>query len=484
MSSSVKNAYFERCSLVIEADSTLNGAVRLVKNDGSVSVEPSFSVSQPDFTSYKFDFASGFGGKVVPSGKYSLSGVSLPQNIELSADFSGSGTTYTINIANGEIEISYIPKKESLADAFLNFGINALYSLGRLHPNKHKRIVFSSESRQDLSGNMVYVLKKAGELGLTDGKEIILSFIKGNRWLFYARCAILLGSCNTVVADDYFPLINRLHFSEKARIFQLWHACGAYKTVGYSRLGKIGAPRIDGPSHRCYTHAIVSSEAMRRHYAEAFGIRRENVYATGIPRTDVFFDKDYAETMKSNLLTDYPLLKGKRVMLFAPTFRGNGKHSAHYPQDAVDLERLAQFCRDNGWVTIFKMHPFVNNFELPDEYSDVFLDLRSHREINDLLFCADLLITDYSSVIYEASLLDINMLFYVFDIDEYTASRDFYEPFEKYLAGKCVHSFDELLSALESGEFDSQKALAFRAYSMEACDGAASERVARLIFGA
>ena len=76
------------------------------------------------------------------------------------------------------------------------------------------------------------------------------------------------------------------------------------------------------------------------------------------------------------------------------------------------------------------------------------------------------------------------MLFYVFDLEEYTASRDFYEPFERYLAGKCAHNFDELLGALESGEFDKEKALAFRAYSMDACDGSASERVARLIFNA
>lgn len=484
MSFSVKNAYFERCSLVIEADSTLDGAVRLVKNDGSVLVEPSFSVFDTDRATYKFDFASGLNGKVIPDGTYSLSSVELPESVELSADFSGSGTIYTVKVANGKITVEYSPSKLSFADALLNFGINALYSLGRLMPNKQNRVVFASESRQDLSGNMVYVLNKANELDLTRGKKVLTSFIKGNRLLFYARCAVLLGSCDTVVTDDYFPLINRLHFSKKVRIFQLWHACGAYKTVGYSRCGKVGAPRIDGPSHRCYTHAIVSSEAMRRHYAEAFGISRANVYATGIPRTDVFFDKDYAASMKSDLLSEHPLLNGKKLMIFAPTFRGNGKHSAHYPQDSVDFDRLAEFCRNNGWVAIFKMHPFVNNFTVPEKYNDVFLDMRSHREINDLLFCADLLITDYSSVIYEASLLDIGMLFYVFDLEEYTASRDFYEPFERYLAGKSALNFDELLGALESGEFDKEKALAFRAYSMDACDGSASERVARLIFNA
>ena len=484
MSFSVKNAYFERCSLVIEADSTLDQAVRLVKNDGSVLVEPSFSVLGAHCATYKFDFASGLNGKVIPSGTYSLSGAELPESIELNADFSGSGTIYTVNVTNSEITVEYSPSKLSFADALFNFGINVLYSLGRLMPNKQNRVVFASESRQNLSGNMLYVLNKAKELDLTNGKKVLTSFINGNRLLFYARCAVLLGSCDTVVTDDYFPLINRLRFSKKVRIIQLWHACGAYKTVGYSRCGKVGAPRLDGPSHRCYTHAIVSSEAMRRHYAEAFGIRQENVYATGIPRTDVFFDKDYAALKKSDLLSEYPLLNGKKIMIFAPTFRGNGKHSAHYPQEAVDLERLAEFCRNNGWVTIFKMHPFVNNFTLPKGYDDVFIDMSSYREINDLLFLADLLITDYSSVIYEASLLDIGMLFYVFDLEEYTASRDFYEPFERYLAGKCAHNFDELLSALESGEFDKYKTLAFRAYSMDACDGSASERVARLIFNA
>lgn len=469
---------------MIEADSANDCAVRLIKNDGSVSIEPSFSVLQDDCHIYKFDFASGFEGKVIPGGKYTICNLTLPDTITLSADFSGSSTTYTVKVSNGEIEIIYIPEKQSLSDAVLNFGINFLYLIGRTHPNKQNRVIFASESRKNLSGNMVYVLNKANELNLTNGKKIITSFIKGNRWLFYAKCAIQLGSCNTIVTDDYFPLINRLNFSKQARIFQLWHACGAYKTVGYSRSGKIGAPRIDGPSHRCYTHAIVSSEAMRRHYAEAFGISCEKVYATGIPRTDVFFNDEYAAKIKADILEQYPIIKNKKVILFAPTFRGNGKHSAHYPQEAVNLDLLAEFCRNNGFVVMFKMHPFVSNFKVPCEHSDVFLDMSFHREINDLLFCADVLITDYSSVIYEAALLDINMLFYVFDINEYSATRDFYEPFEKYLAGKSALNFDELLSALESGKFDKEKSLAFRAYSMDACDGNASERVARLIFNA
>ncbi len=86
---------------------------------------------------------------------------------------------------------------------------------------------------------------------------------------------------------------------------------------------------IDSLNHRSYTKAYVSSETDIPFYAEAFGIREENVVPTGVPRTDVLFDEAYATQIKQEMENELPLIKGKKVILFAPTFRGNGHELRH-----------------------------------------------------------------------------------------------------------------------------------------------------------
>ena len=105
------------------------------------------------------------------------------------------------------------------------------------------------------------------------------------------------------------------------------------------------------------------------------------------------------------------------------------------------------------------------------------------REINELLPRCDLVITDYSSVVYEAALLDKSMLFYTFDIDEYISSRDFYEPFETFAPGKIVTEFDRLISALENKDFESEKVEKFREKNFISDEKSASARVVDVLFG-
>ena len=133
-----------------------------------------------------------------------------------------------------------------------------------------------------------------------------------------------------ILVDDFIPLMYPLPLRKETKFIQVWHAMGAFKKVGFSRLGKVGGPSPRSLTHRNYTDTIVSSEAIRENYAEAFGISVEKVHAIGIPRTDIFFDETYKQNIREELYKKYPKLKGKKIILFAPTFRGNGVKTAHY----------------------------------------------------------------------------------------------------------------------------------------------------------
>ncbi|MDI1795760.1 CDP-glycerol glycerophosphotransferase family protein, partial [Staphylococcus aureus] len=101
--------------------------------------------------------------------------------------------------------------------------------------------------------------------------------------------------------DDFHPLIYTVRFRRSQEVIQVWHAVGAFKTVGFSRTGKKGGPFIDSLNHRSYTKAYVSSETDIPFYAEAFGIKEKNVVPTGVPRTDVLFDEAYATQIKQEM---------------------------------------------------------------------------------------------------------------------------------------------------------------------------------------
>lgn len=70
--------------------------------------------------------------------------------------------------------------------------------------------------------------------------------------------------------------------------------------------------------------------------------------------------------------TVIPNIKGKKVILFAPTFRGSGHHTAHYPFFKIDFQRLAKYCKDNNAIVLFKMHPFVKNkLKIPNKFKSI-----------------------------------------------------------------------------------------------------------------
>ncbi len=348
--------------------------------------------------------------------------------------------------------------------------------------HSEKIILFTSDSRAELSGNMELVYNRMCERGLNSQFNIKMMFrasVKTRRsFTNKFKMPFMLGRAHIIIVDDYNPTIELVKYRPDVKIIQLWHACGAFKTVGFSRLGKTGGPAISSKVHKKYTHAIASSNHVARFYAEAFGIDESRVYPTGVPRTDIFFDEEYKVDVKERMYENFPEAKGKNVILFAPTFRGNGAKSAHYPFGKINMQALGKYCHEHNSIVIFKMHPFVTTpLFIPPEFSDVMIDATAYREINDMLFITDILITDYSSVIYEASALNIPMLFYAYDLEAYISSRDFYEPFDTFVPGKIVKTFNELLTAIETLDFEHEKVEPFRNKNFEYQDGRSTDRV-------
>ena len=313
----------------------------------------------------------------------------------------------------------------------------------KVNPNQ---ILFLSEREPEKNGNLMLVKKWFEE---NEPEVEITTFINTKtvdqlRKKELRDCAFKCATSAVIILEDFYPQLHSIQKRSETKIVQLWHACGAFKTFGLTRMGKQGGAPQTSMNHRNYDLVPVSSDTVRDIYAEAFGISGSKVQALGVPRTDLLFDWDYEEKKREELYGKYPILKENRVILFAPTFRGDGNKDAYYPLEAFDVNHFMER-QPEDTVLILKNHPFVKQkFTVDAQWQDRVLDLSGEEHINDLMLISNLLITDYSSSVFEAAILELPMLFYAFDEKEYMDSRDFYFDYSQFTPGHVVTDFEAL----------------------------------------
>lgn len=336
-----------------------------------------------------------------------------------------------------------------------------------------RKILIASNTKDNLQGNLLYIYR---ELQKYDYDVNVLLINKANffkKIKYNLKVLYYVATSKYILIDDFFPLMYILKIREGSKFIQVWHALGAYKRVGYSRKD-IG--NENSLTHKNYTDTIVSSDAIVQNYAEAFGIDENKVHPIGIPRTDLFFDTIAMEIVKKKIYESYPILQNKRIILFAPTFRGSGRKSAYYPEEYIDLDAIYQRLNENE-IFLMKLHPFVKNqILIKKEYQDKIIDLTSYLDINELLLITDLLITDYSSVIFEYAFMEKPVIFYVPDLEEYNGSRSFYYDYDEYMYGTIAKNQNEMIENIKSATVNKEKLKKFKEKFLNHCDGKSSKR--------
>jgi teichoic acid ribitol-phosphate primase len=264
------------------------------------------------------------------------------------------------------------------------------------------------------------------------------------------------------------------------RYVQVWHACGAFKKFGYSVLDK-GFGADEGyvrsiPIHANYDLCLVSAARFAPVYAEAFRTPIERfTSALGIPRTDLFFDAERSARTVEALRRRYGIPDGRRVVLYAPTFRGERITVAHDPTD-LDLAAV-QATLGADHVVLLRSHPFVRLRPAVDPVLGGFvIDVSDHPDMNELMLVSDVLVTDYSSAMYEFALLGRPMAFFAPDHAAYERERGFYLDWPGDLPGPVFETSEDLAAWLRGGPFDLDRVRAFRAAAFDVADGRATAR--------
>jgi Putative glycosyl/glycerophosphate transferases involved in teichoic acid biosynthesis TagF/TagB/EpsJ/RodC len=363
--------------------------------------------------------------------------------------------------------------------------VRSTFAVARLLPLR-RHVVLATVHAADLTGNLAFIRDE-----LDRRTPPIPYRIEARRadqswqswfgsFLFNMRAAYHLATARLFIVDDYFFPIYVIKPRRGTTIVQTWHASGAFKKVGYSVLDKtFGADETlvaRVAIHSNYDVCLMASKSAAVHYAEAFREPLDRfVTDIGIPRTDVLFGDEKIARIQAAIRARYRLPAGKRVILYAPTFRGESTLEATSPDD-LDL-RVLEHELGADHVLLLKLHPFVRQGNpIPAELSAFAIDVSDYPDINELMLVSDVLVTDYSSAIYEFSLLGRPMAFFAPDHDSYMGERGFYFDYRTGVPGPVFETTADLARYLRAGRFDLERVARFRDESFEVADGHATER--------
>ena len=288
----------------------------------------------------------------------------------------------------------------------------------------------------------------------------------------------------TFVCDYFLPCFAN-EPRQGTKLIQIWHGCGAFKKWGYStRSGSWGLKDefFDKYNvHKTYSLITTSSEQINSIYAEAFGNNINKVKALGVPRTDCFFNTDFTKKQKEQLYKKHPELTGKKIVLWAPTYRGNDLKASENPI-TIDFSLLKSSLGDN-YAVLCKFHPHlakrIKSEDIEENMKGFVYNITDEFNISSALCFADILISDYSSLIFEYSLFEKPMIFYAYDLEDYENDRSFYFDYNSFVPGKIIKNTQDLTQAILAAEknFDRNKIIAFKNRFMSACDGKSTQRV-------
>jgi len=316
--------------------------------------------------------------------------------------------------------------------------VNAILHLGWVFPVRNKQLYFSSHNLQySCSPKCIYEYLKEH---YRDDLLYIwvcgnIDNIKDSHTIFVKyktiKCIFYLLTSKIVISNQSLP--PWIPFRKTQILINTWHGGGAYKKIGitniYNDLAryilfflKETGERTDFFLSSCRKFTDVTSKSQL--------IDPAKFLPCGLPRNDLFFssalNKDFIKSkMEIDMLTS--------IILYAPTFRGKAYQDKYKISDsgmdfsAVINAAVARFKKK--FILLYRAHHAMRNVDVE---SDLFKNVTLYPDMQDLLYIADILITDYSSSMWDFSLSFKPGFLFTPDIEEYTSERDFYIPISEW----------------------------------------------------
>lgn len=364
-----------------------------------------------------------------------------------------------------------------IALILLRWLMNFIYLFIKLFPTKNNKLVFLSRQSNTPSEDFLFLKDKLLELN-PDMDIVAISCRADNNlksMLNFTGVTLKsmyhLATSRVCLLDSYWPAVSVLKHKKELAVIQMWHAMGKIKKSGYQSLGKkFGRSDViarEMRMHRNYDVIIAGGRAFNPFYCASFGVEPDILYNVGLPRMDRL--REGVSEARRQFDEVYPWLKGRKIILYAPTFR---KGQVLEPTALVDA-----FAFETKDMLVIKRHPN----QLLDVESIPPAITCSKVPTSTVLSVCDCVITDYSAITIEAALLGKPVYFYLFDYEDYMAHNGLNVKLFEEFPGCVFSDVQELMNAVNSGEYDYANYERFCEKYLPDLSGRATDKIAELI---
>ena len=277
---------------------------------------------------------------------------------------------------------------------------------------------------------------------------------KGIKVVKYKSLEYLYYVMTSRVYVDNAEFWSILKFRPGQMVLETWHGGGAYKRVGGHRIDvnareqqhaveKMNKITLFLSSSKAFTNFVIR---------DAYRYRGE-VLECGLPRNDDLLHPDPAAADRVRRALDIP--ENAKVLVYAPTFRNS--HSLDlYDVDFAALKAALEAKFGGEWIIALRMHYYLTDKAMASN-APFLRNATNYPDMQDLLVCADALLTDYSSCMWDISLMHKPCFLYARDISEYRGERDFYTPIESWPFPLASNN-DELARVIADFDADAYRA--------------------------
>lgn len=268
---------------------------------------------------------------------------------------------------------------------------------------------------------------------------------------FFRVVIFKLCQSKLIICDNYYAFLGALQLDKKTKVLQLWHANGAIKCFGWedkqtNQRTRLDQRRFSKVYHR-FDDYIVGSKKMGDVFQRSYGAKETQIKYLGYPRTDPFLNQKQLDLTKRMIYAKHPQLKNKKIMLYAPTYRLTEQ------QVPIDINKLEKAFGDKYFLVI-KAHPHTVNSLVEPLKKDFYYQALADYKMEELLPIIDCLITDYSSLPFDYSLVRPtgNIIFYWYDYIAQKNKIGIQPDFDEWNPGEVVFTMEELIATIHQIE--------------------------------
>ncbi|MBO7615263.1 MAG: CDP-glycerol glycerophosphotransferase family protein [Bacilli bacterium] len=344
-------------------------------------------------------------------------------------------------------KIEYLIKHNRVIQFLYKIIFSTLFSFfSILTPIKKNLILFSSYSGKKFNDSPRVIYERMKKIGLLDSFEVVWAFDDPKKFEIENVQSVKINSFKyfriAFRAKYWITNVNierGLNFKKKKQIYlNTWHGTGP-KTIGNAATGR------KDYNFKKVNYLCADGEYLKNIFVRDLKANPSNIVLCGRPREDVLYTSD--TKLKEEMMLKYGIKEDDFVILYAPTWREPAKSGGVSSFDFnLDIDKILKTF-PNAKI-LFRAHSITSCINGMNEFNDRFISATEERDIENLFFISNVLITDYSSSVLDITTLNKPFICFAPDYDEYVKNRSLYFDLTKEYPFGVQKNTDDVVSVI------------------------------------